>query len=93
MYIPAVTLMRNKSQNTLTRFRDRLLAGGRSRMCVVGALMRKLFQIAYGVLKPPLQPLSQLTRPQRNSTTHLLLAHNTLSTIWRPLRDGGIELS
>lgn len=51
MYMPAVTLMKDKSQNALTRFRDRLLAGGKARMCVVGALMRKLFQTACGVLK------------------------------------------
>lgn len=51
MYMPAVTLMKSRAQNTLTRFRDRLLAAGKPKMSVIGALMRKLFQTACGVLK------------------------------------------
>lgn len=51
MYMPAVTLMKSKADHSLTRFRDRLLNEGKSKMCVVGALMRKLFQTACGILK------------------------------------------
>jgi len=51
MYMPAVTLMRSRADNALTRFRDRLLAAGKSKMCVLGALMRKLFQVICGVIK------------------------------------------
>lgn len=51
MYMPAVTLMKSKAGNALTRFRDRLLQSGKAKMSVIGALMRKLFQTACGVLK------------------------------------------
>jgi transposase len=51
MYMSAVTLLRSKACNALTRFRDRLLSKGKAKMSVIGALMRKLFQTACGVLK------------------------------------------
>jgi transposase len=51
MYMPAVTLMKSRAENTLTRFRDRLLLAGKTKMSVIGALMRKLFQTACGILK------------------------------------------
>jgi transposase len=51
LYMPALVLLRSRADNPLTRFRDRLLAAGKPRMVVIGALMRKLFQTACGVLK------------------------------------------
>jgi transposase len=35
----------------LVAFRDRLLSRGKSKMVVLGAVMRKILRLAYGVLK------------------------------------------
>ncbi len=51
LYMPALVLLRSKTANSLTRFRDRLREAGKPPMVIVGALMRKLFQTACGVLK------------------------------------------
>jgi len=34
------------------RFRERLAAAGLAPMLIIGAMMRKLLHVAYGVLKP-----------------------------------------
>lgn len=52
LYMPAVTLLRaSGADNALKASGRRLLAAGKPRMVVVGALMRKLLQVACGVLK------------------------------------------
>ena len=49
LYFPAVVAM---TRNPLIRpLRERLLAQGKSRMLIIGAAMRKLLILAYGVLK------------------------------------------
>ena len=49
LYFPAVTAMRF---NPLVRaFAERLRERGKAKMLIVGAVMRKLLHIAYGVLK------------------------------------------
>jgi len=47
--LPALTAVRFNP--VLTAFYDRLVAAGEPRMCALGACMRKLVMIAYGVLK------------------------------------------
>jgi transposase len=51
LYMPVLTLLRSKSSNALTHLRNRLREAGKAEMVIVGALMRKLFQTACGVLK------------------------------------------
>ncbi len=48
-----------RHNSALKAFCARLLAGGKSKMCVLGAVMRKLLHLAYGVLKSgkPFDPL------------------------------------
>ena len=49
LYFPAiVAIMHNP---VLRRFAERLRAAGKSKMLIIGAVMRKLVHIAYGVLK------------------------------------------
>jgi transposase len=48
LYMPAVVA---KGQPWGKVFADRLLAAGKTKMVVIGALMRKIVSIAYGVLK------------------------------------------
>ncbi|MGA7954233.1 MAG: transposase [Gloeobacterales cyanobacterium] len=49
LYFPALNLLQRCPQAQV--FRDRLLAAGKSKMQVVGALMHKLIRVIYGVLK------------------------------------------
>ncbi|MEO1348281.1 MAG: IS110 family transposase [Cyanobacteria bacterium J06635_15] len=49
LYFPALNLMRRCTQAQV--FRERLLAAGKPKMQVVGAMMHKLIRIIYGVLK------------------------------------------
>lgn len=49
LYFPALTAMRHNP--ILRAHRERLLAKGKHRMVIVGAVMRKLVHLAYGVLK------------------------------------------
>lgn len=49
LYFPALNLIRRCPQ--AQRFRERLLAAGKRKMQVVGALMHKLIRVIYGVLK------------------------------------------
>jgi len=49
LYLPAVVAMRHNP--LLQKFAARLLAAGKPKMAVVGAVMRKLLHQAYGVLK------------------------------------------
>jgi transposase len=49
LYLPAVVAMR--ANPILRAFASRLLAAGKPKMAVVGAVMRKLLHQAYGVLK------------------------------------------
>ncbi len=51
LYMPALVLLRTKTRHSLSHLRDRLRAAGKAEMVIVGALMRKLFQVACGVLK------------------------------------------
>ena len=48
LYMPAVVA---KSQPWGKAFADRLLGTGKPKMVVIGAIMRKMVSIAYGVLK------------------------------------------
>lgn len=49
LYMPAVTVMSRTPWGKA--FRDRLLAAGKPKKLILGALMRKIVAIAYGVLK------------------------------------------
>jgi transposase len=49
LYLPTLTAIRFNP--LLRRFFERLVAAGKARMAAVGACMRKLLMIAYGVLK------------------------------------------
>jgi transposase len=49
LFFPA--LVGSRFNPLLIAFRDRLLARGKGKMVVVGAVMRKLLRLAYGVLK------------------------------------------
>jgi transposase len=49
LYFPALTAMRHNP--ILRAHRERLLARGKHRMVIVGAIMRKLVHLVYGVLK------------------------------------------
>jgi transposase len=49
LYMPAVTAMSRTAWGKA--FRDRLLAAGKPKKLILGALMRKIVAIAYGVLK------------------------------------------
>lgn len=49
LYMPAVTAMSRTPWGKV--FRDRLLAAGKPKKLILGALMRKIVSIAYGVLK------------------------------------------
>ena len=50
LFMPAVSLMGSK-RGPLRVFADRLLAAAKPKMCVVGALMRKLISLAFAILK------------------------------------------
>lgn len=49
LYFPA--LVGSRFNPLLVAFRDRLLSRGKSKMVVLGAVMRKILRLAYGVLK------------------------------------------
>lgn len=49
LYFPALSMIRHCQP--IQQFRDRLLAAGKYKMQVVGAVMHKLIRIIYGVLK------------------------------------------
>lgn len=49
MYFPAMVAMRHN--DAVRAFAERLLARGKAKMAVIGACMRKLLHICYGVLK------------------------------------------
>lgn len=49
LYFPALNLLRRCPQ--IQAFRDRLLAAGKTKMQVVGAVMHKLIRVIYGVLR------------------------------------------
>jgi transposase len=49
LYMPAVTVMSRTAWGKT--FRDRLLAAGKPKKLILGAIMRKIVTIAYGVLK------------------------------------------
>ena len=59
LYFPAITAL--KWNPLIREMGQRLLARGKSKMCVVGAAMRKLLHLIYGVLKhqKPFDPLWQ----------------------------------
>jgi transposase len=61
LYLPAVVAMR--ANPILRTFAQRLLAAGKPKMAVVGAVMRKLLHQAYGVLKhaTPFNPNLEFT--------------------------------
>ena len=49
LYLPALSAIQHNAR--IKDFYERLLARGKPRMCAVGAVMRKLLLLAYGVLK------------------------------------------
>src|SRR4029079_549317 len=51
LYMPALVLLRSKASHVFGHLRDRLRKAGKAEMVIIGALMRKLFQTACGVLK------------------------------------------
>lgn len=51
LYMPALVLLRSKASHAFGHLRDRLRKAGKAEMVIIGALMRKLFQTACGVLK------------------------------------------
>ena len=56
LYFPAIVTMRHNP--ILIAFAQRLLARGKAKMVVIGAVMRKLAHLIYGVLahKKPFDP-------------------------------------
>ncbi|OWK35273.1 IS110 family transposase [Fimbriiglobus ruber] len=63
LYLPTLTAIRFNP--LLKRFYDRLVAAGKAKMQAVGACMRKLVMICYGVLKnrAPFDPAWSMVRP------------------------------
>jgi transposase len=63
LYMPAV-VAKNKNP-ILMAFAERLLKAGKPKMCVIGAVMRKLLHLVYGILKSgqPFDPDHLLTCP------------------------------
>jgi transposase len=63
LYMPAVVSMRHNP--LLKAFSERLLARGKAKMQAVGAIMRKLVHLAFGILKSqqPFDPNYLLTTP------------------------------
>jgi transposase len=63
LYFPALNLIRRCPQ--IQAFRDRLLAAGKTKMQVVGAVMHKLIRVIYGVLhsKQPFDPTKLCPTP------------------------------
>lgn len=63
LYMPAIVAKNNNP--ILKPFAERLLKAGKSKMCVIGAVMRKLLHLAYGVLKSgqPFDPNYQRRLP------------------------------
>ncbi|UBF29097.1 transposase [Kovacikia minuta CCNUW1] len=63
LYFPALNLIRRCPQ--IQAFRDRLLAAGKTKMQVVGAVMHKLIRIIYGVLhsRQPFDPTKLCPTP------------------------------
>jgi transposase len=63
LYFPALNLIRRCPQ--IQSFRDRLLAAGKTKMQVVGAVMHKLIRVIYGVLhsKLPFDPTKLCPTP------------------------------
>lgn len=63
LYLPTLTAIRFNP--LLKGFFERLVAGGQARMAAVGACLRKLLMIAYGVLKSrtPFDPSWAMKRP------------------------------
>ncbi|NJO79144.1 MAG: IS110 family transposase [Cyanobacteria bacterium RM1_2_2] len=63
LYFPALNLIRRCPQ--IGAFRDRLLAAGKTKMQVVGAVMHKLIRVIYGVLhsKQPFDPTKLCPAP------------------------------
>jgi transposase len=63
LYLPALTALRFNP--LLKALFERLVAAGKARMAAVGACMRKLLMIAYGVLKSrvPFDPAWPMKRP------------------------------
>lgn len=49
LYFPAIVAM--KHNPILRAFAERLLKAGKAKMCVIGAVMRKLLHLVFGVLK------------------------------------------
>lgn len=49
LYFPAVVALHRNP--IIARFAQRLAAAGKSKMAIIGAIMRKLLHIAYGILK------------------------------------------
>jgi transposase len=63
LYMPAVVSMRHNP--LLKAFSDRLLDRGKAKMQAIGAIMRKLVHLAFGILKSqqPFDPNYSLTTP------------------------------
>ena len=62
LYFPAVVALTHNP--IIRRFADRLKAAGKTKMAIIGAIMRKLLHIAYGILKSgkPFDPNYDPTR-------------------------------
>jgi transposase len=63
LYFPALNLIRRCPQ--IQAFRNRLLAKGKNKMQVVGAVMHKLIRVVYGVLhsRQPFDPAKLCPTP------------------------------
>ena len=51
LYMPALAVLRSKRANAMTALARRLREAGKEEMIIVGALMRKLLQVACGVIR------------------------------------------
>ncbi len=51
MFMPALSVIRSKAKNHLRSFVERLQVDQKKKMCIVGAVMRKLVALAFGILR------------------------------------------
>jgi transposase len=51
MFMPAISVLGGKSKNSLRTFVERLRENQKAKMCIVGAVMRKLLSLAFAILR------------------------------------------
>lgn len=51
MFMPALSVIKSKAKNHLRSFVERLQENQKNKMCIVGAVMRKLVSLVFGILR------------------------------------------